>query len=123
MRICEECIKEQSKNQVKERKLILIHGNRFILHMLFHKLKMEKYNLEEGIPEEDYIKTVLDYLLDSIENATKDIFEETYPANVFKNNNKCIEIKKRICKAMGEKIEHNIGTKKYIQKPKQLKLF
>ncbi len=123
MRICEEYIREQSKVQEKGRKLILIHGNRFILHMLFYKLKKEKYDLEQNIPDKKYIKTLLDYLVECIDNETKDIFAEFYPANVFKNNNKCIEIKRRICKSMGEEINYSIEDKAYTKETIQLNLF
>lgn len=123
MRICEEYIKEQSKIQEKQKKLILVHGNRFILHMLFYKLKKEKYDFQKSMLDVQYIKGIIDYLLESIVNETKDIFNEFYPANVFKNNNKCIEIKNRICKAMGENIKFEIDGRKYMQEEEQLNLF
>ena len=123
MRICEEYIRDQTKIQEKEKKLILVHGNRFILHMLFYKLKKEEYNFEQNIPDKQYIKTLLDCLVESIDNETKDIFAEFYPANVFKNNNKCIEIKNRICRAMRKEINYQIEGKEYMREEIQLNLF
>ncbi len=96
-RICEEYIKNKSKNIIGDQKMILIHGNRFLLHMLFYKLKEEKIDLETEMPAEEKIYELIDYLLYVIEDASKEEFKYVYPANLFKNSTICTDIKNRIC--------------------------
>ena len=95
-RLCEEYIKEKIKKQASRKKLILVHGNRFILHMLY-RILTDKYDYNNNdILESKLISDIIDSIVDIINNKSTEILGDTYIANVFKNNNKCIELEKKI---------------------------
>lgn len=90
-------IKYQS-NHVGTEKLISIHGNRFILFLLYDGLKKEGKDLWSAyveIEEETIRKSALQYI-EKIKIAKGKLFPDAYPANIFKSVNRCKEIKKFI---------------------------
>lgn len=95
-RICETYMKEKSKDIIGNQKLILIHGNRFLLHMVYQRLIQEKFDFEKDYPKEKDLYKIIDYFLNLTEDITADIFRYIYPANVFKTNTQCYDIKNKI---------------------------
>jgi len=70
--------------------LIAVHGNRFILHLMFKAIR------EADISDLDIKKTYVDQEIENIFNkvvqAKNEHFESSYPANLFKNRTKCAEL-------------------------------
>ena len=79
----------QSGHQGRER-LIAVHGNRFLLHLLFKSLR------QANIRELDARITFVDQETENIFNQVVQVmnanFESSYPANLFKNRTKCGEL-------------------------------
>ena len=89
MRVVAETLKEQASIDGKER-LIAVHGNRFILHLVFRAI--DSY---DGVPQSDF-----DGMKEKVPQITLEMLAKTtaekdkqakgsYPANVFKNASKC----------------------------------
>lgn len=121
-RICEECIKEKIKQEVNKKKLILVHGNRFILHMLY-RILINKFNYNGiDVPESESISIIINSIVEIINNKSTEIFGEIYVANVFKNNNKCIELEKKIFEEW-EIVENDDFSKYNCCEDKQITIF
>ncbi|MBO4998192.1 MAG: AIPR family protein [Lachnospira sp.] len=88
-------------NSEGARRLIAVHGNRFILHMIFQVLK-EKYRdfsikyfeLTPEILVE--IKELNEKLIDKIIIVKNELYPDAYPANLFKNAARCRVIKDKL---------------------------
>lgn len=89
MRLVEEWIKTERKSTVARDRLILAHGNRFILQLVFRDLKNKEVN----------DKVVLECAESSF-NALKRIIDSDYStdqlASLFKNGEKCRDIYSKI---------------------------
>ena len=95
-------LREQANLEGKDR-LIAVHGNRFILHLVFRAL--DKYDripqaefdkMKEGIPQ---------IALEMLAKATGEKEKQakgSYPANVFKNASKCKGLAEAILPAKAE---------------------
>jgi hypothetical protein len=112
LRIVEsELKKEQSERSGKEQ-LIAIHGNRFVLHLVFQNLHTPLSKLAKIAEiEENVREATRQALLARIENV-QGYFPSAYPANLFKNASKCSELAKRIQSkpAPAETISKSVST-------------
>jgi AIPR protein len=89
MRVVGETLREQANLEGKDR-LIAVHGNRFILHLVFRAL-----NKFDSVPQDEFEKMkkrIPEIALEMLASTTAE--KETqakgsYPANVFKNASKC----------------------------------
>jgi hypothetical protein len=79
-------------------KLISIHGNRFILHIIFQKLKntlqldFETKYIENFPDLKQEYKSVVERLI----QAKGELYPDAYPANLFKNNKRTKELKEKV---------------------------
>lgn len=87
MRAVEAQLKADQSASEGKVKLIATHGNRFVLHMVFRSgLDPDGSDLDatrEAVPPA--VKSTLSSLID----ATKKLYESSYPSNLFKNLTKC----------------------------------
>lgn len=74
-----------------------IHGNRFILHLIFQKLKNNpSLDFENG-----YITTFPNLteeyclIMEELIRAKEELYPEAYPANIFKNGKRTKELKEK----------------------------
>ena len=89
MRVVGETLREQANLEGKDR-LIAVHGNRFILHLVFRAL-----NKFDSVPQDEFEKMkkrIPEIALEMLASTTAE--KETqakgsYPASVFKNASKC----------------------------------
>lgn len=92
MRIADETLKKQASREGKDR-LIAVHGNRFVLHLVFQSL--DNY---ETTDQSDFEKTkaripeLTLYVLAKVTAAKEKQAASSYPANFFKNATKCKEL-------------------------------
>jgi hypothetical protein len=86
---------QQNNNGLK--KLVSVHGNRFLLHLIFAELDTD-YNFSKEYIDvnEKRINELIVKYIDLIETAKMELYPDAYPANVFKNATRCKEIKKYI---------------------------
>ncbi|HEQ2247819.1 TPA: AIPR family protein, partial [Streptococcus pyogenes] len=87
---------QDPNNQSK--KLMSIHGNRFILHLIFQKLKNNpSLDFENG-----YITTFPNLteeyclIMEELIRAKEELYPEAYPANIFKNGKRTKELKEKM---------------------------
>ena len=96
----EKCNDEFQNQNTGLPKLISVHGNRFLLHLLYQELKSECDDFSKqyiDIPEET-VNQILLKNIDLIKQAKEKLFPDAYPAHIFKNAARCKEIKEDIAK-------------------------
>lgn len=79
----------QSAHQGRER-LIAVHGNRFILHLMFNSLR--RANIRDLDAMKVYVTQETENKYNEVVQVMNDHFESSYPANLFKNRSKCNEV-------------------------------
>ena len=80
------------------KKLISVHGNRFLLHMIFEELRKEYMFDEKYIDiDENIIKELVIKYIDLIVTVKNNLYPDAYPASIFKNAGRCKEIKEHLC--------------------------
>lgn len=79
------------------RKLVSVHGNRLLLHMIFEELR-ENYIFNEGYIDidENIIKELVEKYIDLFVEAKDCLYPDAYPANIFKNAGRCKAVKEFI---------------------------
>jgi hypothetical protein len=90
--------KEQQEREAKER-LIAIHGNRVLLHLVFKALGVDVF---DDSKTEKEMARIPDIALDRLNKMTKEVLTNhsaSYPGNIFKNTNKCTSIVAEVEKA------------------------
>ena len=64
---------------------------------MLYRILINKYDYNgTDLPETKLISDIIDSTVEIVNNKSTEIFGDTYIANVFKNNNKCIELEKKI---------------------------
>lgn len=99
LRLVESALKSEQKTRTGKEQLIAIHGNRFVLHLVFQKLVLEL--VEKGENELDAVgvnSLTFDMLNATIENVLSH-YQSAYPANLFKNASRCRDLSSRILPA------------------------
>src|SRR4051794_36489419 len=102
LRLCESRLRiEQEQGNGKER-LIVIHGNRFVLHVVFHVLRTE---WAKGFADDVELaatvnNTVSESLAATIQNVVQH-YSGAYPASLFKNTSKCRDLKNLVTEWVG----------------------
>lgn len=91
-------LQELKKNSEGRSRLVAIHGNRFIQHVVFNMMIKDIQTLDKTL-EPEKCKLLLS-LTDEAFNATCKIVEnyysDQYPASLFKNLSKCIDLRRRV---------------------------
>src|SRR5260370_23079043 len=89
MRAVGETLREQANLEGKDR-LIAVHGNRFILHLVFRALnKFDSASQDEFEKMKEEIPRIPLEMLASTTAEKERQAKGSYPANVFKNTSKC----------------------------------
>jgi len=88
LRVVESCIAQNEPGAAGRKRLVLVHGNRFILHKILDKVKATdgfdtQYQSKEHIAE--LVIPLFPELWESIYNSMEEHFPEAYPAHIFKN--------------------------------------
>jgi hypothetical protein len=77
---------------VKEQ-LIAIHGNRFVLHMVFQALAKPAVAESDDAKKAQVVASLTSSLLAGTIDKVLQHFQAGYPANLFKNASKCRDLK------------------------------
>lgn len=105
IRKIENLLSEKTKTESGKDKLILIHGNRFLCHMIL-QLQENRDDLSKSIMNYDDLSEI-SALFENILKYTKQGIQEKYSDNymnsLFKNNQKCDELKKYVESKMSVK--------------------
>lgn len=82
------CIKQNESSSVGRKRLVLVHGNRFLLHLILERIKTSagfdmQYLTTESIS--GMVNNVFQEYWDKVFNAMEVKYPEAYPAHIFKN--------------------------------------
>jgi hypothetical protein len=94
LRIVENELKKLQNELERRNKLIAIHGNRFILYRIFKSLPIANFDDMEFDfePIKMYASNKTRYALFDLIEIVNSKYSESYPANLFKNKKKCLEV-------------------------------
>ena len=99
LRAIESYIKENESNVTGRKKLVLIHGNRFLLHLVLKEIKNID-NFNDTYLDQEEIKSKVSSICGKYWNKVYEIIEkdfpDAYPAYLFKNVGRLKEIIKKI---------------------------
>ena len=95
LRLCEAQLKDEQQQGSGKERLIAIHGNRFVLHIVFHVLrtKWPQGSTDESELAATVKSTVSESLATTIQNIVEH-YSGAYPASLFKNASKCRDLKR-----------------------------
>lgn len=93
-RIVDSVLENEKSTREGRERLICVHGNRLILHKVFRRLPIDKFDdpdidfeiIKESASEETTL--ILNELIKAVEKR----YSKSYPANIFKNKTKCSEL-------------------------------
>lgn len=99
LRAIESYIKEKESNVTGRKKLVLIHGNRFLLHLILKEIKnMDNFN--DRYLDQKELRRKIDPICNKYWNQIYEIIEEyfpdAYPAYLFKNVGRLKEIVEKL---------------------------
>ncbi len=101
LRAVEKCIKQNECGSSGRKRLVLVHGNRFLLHLVLGKVKnMEGFDTQY-LSEEHFnniVPLLFQELWDCIYTSMEEHFAEAYPAHIFKNVGRLKELMQLILK-------------------------
>lgn len=89
LRLVESALKSEQRVRTGKEQLIAIHGNRFVLHLVFQKLSHENGEIELDAVEIESV--TFEMLNATIENVLA-YYLSAYPANLFKNASRCRDL-------------------------------
>lgn len=84
---------------IGKQRLVCVHGNRFIVHCALQKIKQEvnfKKSILDNTVIQNIVVSVADTCIPLITDAINEFYQDSYPANIFKNGAKCKKIKEYI---------------------------
>jgi hypothetical protein len=94
-RIFEEANVSYQKNNSSLRRLISVHGNRLLLHT-FINIFNESFSLSSNFLSEDDLNQIKQIIMSKLPSIIEELirikldkFPDAYPANIFKNGNRC----------------------------------
>lgn len=99
VRSVEKALQLQREQLSGRERLVTVHGNRFIAYCVLQSFRKDENFFKSILPHESLQKRVhplVSKLIISITKAMNALYIESYPANIFKNMNKCKEICKII---------------------------
>jgi hypothetical protein len=96
LRLVESALKSEQKTRAGKEQLIAIHGNRFVLHLVFQKLaNPASANGEVELDAVEVHSLTFDMLSATIDTVLAH-YQSAYPANLFKNASRCRDLSNRI---------------------------
>ena len=87
-RAVDSCIKQFENTVTQRKRLVFIHGNRFLLHLILNRLK-ENEGFTDNYLSSDEIKNKTESLFveiwEQVYKSMEEHFSDSYPASIFKN--------------------------------------
>lgn len=88
LRAVDYCIKQNEPDSIGRKRLVLVHGNRFLLHLILGQIKSNagfstQYLTSERIS--NLVNNIFQDYWDKVFNAMEAKYPEAYPAHIFKN--------------------------------------
>jgi hypothetical protein len=96
LRITDSELKKEQQERSGKEQLIAIHGNRFVLHLVFQQLQRDLATTPGVAGSENRVRELTrEMLISTIHNVLVH-YPTAYPASLFKNASKCRDIADRI---------------------------
>lgn len=99
LRAVESYIKENESNVTGRKKLVLIHGNRFLLHLALREIK-NMDNFDDQYLDQEELRSIVNPICekywDKVYEIIEQYFPDAYPAYLFKNVGRLKEIIEKI---------------------------
>lgn len=99
LRLVEAELKSEQQVRTGKEQLIAIHGNRFVLHLVFQKLVVEPSEQTEAALDAVEVASLTHGMLDATVENVLQFYPTAYPANLFKNASRCRDLSKKILQA------------------------
>lgn len=102
LRAVDTFLKRKEISATGRKRLVLVHGNRFMLHMVLSELHSEA-NYDASFLDVELIENrtlnICGELWEKIYAAQEAEYPEAYPAHIYKNSGRIRTLKEAICKA------------------------
>ena len=88
LRAVEDCISKNEPNVTGRKRLVLVHGNRYLLHIILGRVQQTEGFTTRYMDTEETAKIISPIFLEvweEVYDAMEKHFSEAYPAHVFKN--------------------------------------
>ena len=88
LRAVEKCIKQNEPGSSGRKRLVLVHGNRFLLHLVLGRVKdIEGFDTQYLDAENvnTIVRPLFQEFWENIYCSMEEHFPEAYPAHIFKN--------------------------------------
>ena len=88
LRAVDECLKENENSAIGRERLVLVHGNRFLLHLIITKIKeIDGYNSKYLAKDEigTLVNNEFSIQWERVFNSMEKLFPEAYPSYLFRN--------------------------------------
>ncbi len=95
LRVVEKFVADKKRVLYGRDKLMVTHGNRFLLHLIFRELGDEIYTSDEIIREEHLLEKC-EGLFSRLNRKVNDLYQESVLGSLFKNLTKCRHIKEEL---------------------------
>lgn len=95
-RAVDDCIKKKEPSAIGRKRLVLVHGNRLLLHLILNKIKMIDGFELQYLSRKDVsgkVSLIFDEVWDKVYLSMENLFPEAYPAHIFKNVGRIKELK------------------------------
>ncbi|MBD1880945.1 AIPR family protein [Coleofasciculus sp. FACHB-T130] len=98
LRIVDNKLLQEQKQRDGRERLFAVHGNRFILHLIYKGLPKDFFSSSSDLTSSQIneIEECTSKLLENVVSETNNLYLNSYPANIFRNITKCQEILGRI---------------------------
>lgn len=95
VRQVEQALVKQKKSSDGRRRLLAVHGNRFITHMVLSSIPASFYQTHQNLnmEEQNYLESISSDMFEKVWNVVNIIYADAYLAMLFKNLNKCQQLK------------------------------
>lgn len=88
LRAVDHCIAQNESTVTGRKRLVLVHGNRYLLHVIFGKMQVIDGFATQYIAKAQItamVESIFTEIWESVYNAMEAHFPESYPAHIFKN--------------------------------------
>lgn len=99
-RVVDSFLAQNESSATGRKRLVLVHGNRFLLHMILSEMKQYANYLTaffdaKSLPE--LVNPLCQKYWELTFSAMEEKYPDAYPAHIFKNIGRLREIKEQIC--------------------------
>ncbi len=106
LRVVDTELKSEQQQRSGKEQLIAIHGNRFVLHLVFQKLDREAEDTGTT-PSESRLRVFTNDVLVRTISDVLGRYPTAYPANLFKNVSKCRDLASGILEPLAPAVDPN----------------